>query len=203
MRDAKAKFGPTFAGGAQIPADTRDADIPALDAIGVRGVRLNLVRSGSAGMEDLDRAARRVHDLVRRHVERYADASDLEPVAQRLAHLPAVSIAHPGLFQEGLPTLPRLAECGVRVKAPGFGRATLAVRGAIRAIARATPDVLSFGSDLPSQRARRPFAADDLAILRDAIDPALECKVTRDNAAAFHGLRGATGAGASLGLRSG
>ncbi len=186
MRDALAKFGPTFVGVIQIPADTADADILALDAIGVRGVRFNMVRGGSAGIEDLDRVARRVYELARWHVELYADAKDLEPVAKEIARLPAVSIAHLGLSPEGLPTLLRLAERGMRVKATGFGRATLDVPGAIRALVKANPDALMFGSDLPSQRARRPFEPNDIAILRDNIDPALERKVFFQNALSFY-----------------
>lgn len=187
MRDALAKFGPTFVGVIQIPADTSDEDILALDAMGVRGVRFNLVRGGSAGIEDLDRVARRVYDLARWHVELYADAKDLEPVAEKIACLPAVSIAHLGLSPEGLPTLVRLAERGMRVKATGFGRATLDVPSAIRALTKANPDSLMFGTDLPSQRARRAFEPNDIAILRDNIDPALERKVFWENAVAFYG----------------
>jgi predicted TIM-barrel fold metal-dependent hydrolase len=195
MRDALARLGPTFVGVVQIPADTPDAQILELDAIGVRGVRFNLVRGGSAGMEDLDRVARRVHELARWHVELYADAKDLEPVADRIARLPAVSIAHLGLSPEGLPTLVRLAERGMRVKATGFGRATLDVPSAIRSLAAADPDALMFGTDLPSQRARRPFEPGDIALLRDNIDPALERKVFWENAATFYRPRRMPGQG--------
>lgn len=186
MRDALAKFGPTFVGVIQIPADTSDEDILALDSIGVRGVRFNMVRGGSAGIEDLDRVARRVYELARWHVELYADAKDLEPVEATIARLPAVSIAHLGLSTEGLPTLVRLAERGMRVKATGFGRATLDVPAAIRVLSNANPDALMFGTDLPSQRARRPFEANDVAILRDNIDPALERKIFLENALSFY-----------------
>lgn len=186
MRAALAKFGPTFVGVVQLPADAPDGEILDLDAIGVRGVRFNLVRGGSAGIGDLDRVARRVHELARWHVELYADAKDLEPVADSIARLPAVSIAHLGLSQDGLPTLLRLAERGMRVKATGFGRATLDVAHAIRELARANPDALMFGTDLPSQRARRPFEPQDIAIIRDNIDPGIERKVFWDNAVAFY-----------------
>lgn len=195
MRDALARFGPTFVGVVQIPADTCDEDILALDAIGVRGVRFNMVRGGSAGIGDLDRVARRVHELARWHVELYADAKDLAPVADRIACLPAVSIAHLGLSEEGLPTLLRLAERGMHVKATGFGRATLDVPNAIRALAKANPDALMFGTDLPSQRARRPFEPNDIAILHDNIDPALERKVFWENAVAFYRPRAVHGEG--------
>ena len=186
MRDALAKFGPTFVGVAQLPADIPDAGILALDAIGVRGVRFNMVRGGSAGIEDLDRVARRVHDLARWHVELYADAKDLEPVFDTVSRLPAISIAHLGLSTEGLPTLLRLVERGMKVKATGFGRIDMDVPAAIKALIKANPDCLMFGSDLPSQRARRPFENADIDLIRANIDPGLERKVFYENALAFY-----------------
>jgi predicted TIM-barrel fold metal-dependent hydrolase len=186
MRDALAKFGPTFVGVAQLPADIDDAEILALDAIGVRGVRFNLVRGGSAGIEDLDRVARRVYDLARWHVELYADAKDLLTVFDSVARLPAVSIAHLGLSTEGLPTLLRLVERGMKVKATGFGRIDMDVPAAIKALASANPECLMFGSDLPSQRARRAFEPADIDLIRSSIDPALERKVFYENASAFY-----------------
>ena len=186
IRDALVKFGPTFVGVAQLPADVPDAEIRALDAIGVRGVRFNLVRGGSAGIEDLDRVARRVHDLARWHVELYADAKDLQPVFDTVSRLPAISIAHLGLSTQGLPTLLRLVERGMKVKATGFGRIDMDVPAAIKALTTANPDCLMFGSDLPSQRARRAFEPADIDLIRSSIDPSLERKVFYTNALAFY-----------------
>ena len=186
MRDALAKFGPTFVGVAQLPSDLPDAEIRALDAIGVRGVRFNLVRGGSAGIEDLDRVARRVYDLAHWHVELYADAKDLQPVFDTVARLPAISIAHLGLSTEGLPTLLRLVERGMKVKATGFGRIDMDVPATIKALIKANPECLMFGSDLPSQRARRPFENADIDLVRASIDPSLERKVFFENAAGFY-----------------
>jgi predicted TIM-barrel fold metal-dependent hydrolase len=190
MHDALRKFGPTFVGVVQIPADTPDAEILALDAIGVRGVRFNLIRGGSAGIEDLDRVARRIYDLARWHVELYADAKDLASVYATVAALPATSIAHLGLSTEGLPTLLRLVERGMKVKATGFGRIDMNVPAAIKALSSANPECLMFGSDLPSQRARRPFEPADMDLIRTAIDPQLERKVFYENALAFYRPQG-------------
>jgi predicted TIM-barrel fold metal-dependent hydrolase len=190
MRDALQNFGPTFVGVVQIPADTPDAEILALDAIGVRGVRFNLIRGGSAGIEDLDRVARRIYDLARWHVELYADAKDLASVYATVAALPATSIAHLGLSTEGLPTLLRLVERGMKVKATGFGRIDMNVPAAIKALSSANPECLMFGSDLPSQRARRPFEPADMDLIRTAIDPQLERKVFYENALAFYRPQG-------------
>ena len=187
MIDALEKIGPTFVGVIQIPPSATDEEILRLDAAGVRGVRFNLVRGGSARVEDLDRLARRVFDLVGWHAELYADARDLEPIFSTLAALPATSISHLGLSSAGFPTLLRLAEKGMKVKATGFGRVIgIDVPAALRDLARANPACLMFGTDLPSQRARRPFLPSDIDLIRDSLDPALRDKVFRDNALAFY-----------------
>lgn len=187
MFDALAQFGPTFVGVIHIPASASDEEIRRLDRAGVRGVRFNLVRGGSASIEDLDRVARRVHELVGWHAELYADARDLEPIESTLAALPALSIAHLGLSTAGLPTLLKLAEKGMKVKATGFGRVVdLDVPSALRDLAKANPECLMFGTDLPSQRAKRPFLPSDIDLIRETLDPSLWDKVFRDNALAFY-----------------
>jgi predicted TIM-barrel fold metal-dependent hydrolase len=186
MHEALRVLGPTFTGVIQIPSTASDEDILKLDAIGVRGVRFNLVRGGSADVADLGNVARRVWALARWHVELYADARDLAPIADQLSALPAVSIAHLGLSDEGLPTLVKLAAQGMRVKATGFGRMTLDPVKGIRALIAANPDALMFGTDLPSQRARRPFLPSDIDLLRDNIGAANVRKVFFDNAVRFY-----------------
>jgi predicted TIM-barrel fold metal-dependent hydrolase len=187
MIDALEQFGPTFVGVIQIPASASDEEIRRLDAAGVRGVRFNLVRGGSASVDDLDRLARRVFDLAGWHAELYADARDLEPIYPTLAALPAVSIAHLGLSQAGFPTLLKLAGRGMKVKATGFGRVIdIDVPSALRDLARANPDCLMFGTDLPSQRARRPFLPSDIDLIRESLDQSLWSKVFSENALAFY-----------------
>ena len=61
----------------------------------------------------------------------------------------------------------------------------------LRANASVNPDALMFGSDLPTQRARRPFEPNDMALIRASIDPALEREVLFDNAVAFYRPRAA------------
>lgn len=187
MLDALAAFGPTFVGVVQIPASASDDEIRRLDAAGVRGVRFNLVRGGSASLDELDRLARRVYDLVGWHAELYADARDLEPIRTMLATLPALSIAHLGLSQAGFPTLLELAEKGMKIKATGFGRVIdIDVPSALRELAKANPDSLMFGTDLPSQRARRPFLPSDVDLIRESLDQSLWNKVFYENALAFY-----------------
>ncbi len=186
MHEALRVLGPTFTGVIQIPATATDEDILKLDAIGVRGVRFNLARGGSADVADLANVAARVWALARWHVELYADARDLASMVDTLSALPATSIAHLGMSDEGLPTLVKLAEQGMMVKATGFGRMTLDPVKGIRALVKANPDCLMFGTDLPSQRARRAFLPTDIDVLRDAVDPALVRKVLFENAVSFY-----------------
>ena len=186
MYDALEKFGPTFVGVIQIPATATDAEILKLNAAGVRAVRFNLYRGGSAGIEDLDRLARRVHDLADWHAELYVDASILGDVFETVANLPKYSIDHLGMTQAGLPTLLKLAERGAKVKATGFGRTEVDVPAALRDLAAANPECLMFGTDLPSQRARRPFMPSDMDLIRDTLGDALARRAFWDNAAAFY-----------------
>lgn len=165
LRDALRRLGPRFVGVTQIPASTTDVEIAALDADGVRAVRFNIRRGGSETIEKLDALARRVHDIAGWHTELYVDAADLAELDGVIGALPAVSIDHLGLSAEGLPVLLRLVERGVRVKATGFGRVDLDVPAAIRQIMLINPSALMFGTDLPSTRARRPFADADIDLL--------------------------------------
>lgn len=186
MYDALTRFGPTFVGVIQVPATVTDEEILKLNAAGVRAVRFNLYRGGSAGIEDLDRLARRVHDVAGWHAELYADAAALEPFFDTIANLPAASIDHLGMTQAGLPQLLKLVERGIKVKATGFGRTEVDVPLALRDIAHANPAALMFGTDLPSQRARRPFLPSDMDLIGDTLGEALARKVFWDNAAAFY-----------------
>ena len=186
MHEALRVLGPTFTGVVQMPPDTPEEEILKLDAIGVRGVRFNMARGGSADVSDLDRVAHRVWDIARWHVELYADARDLAGMVRKLWTLPAVSIAHLGMSDEGLPTLLDLAEKGMKVKATGFGRMTLDPVKGLRALVEANPDCLMFGTDLPSQRARRPFQPSDIDVIRDTLDASLHRRVFFETAVAFY-----------------
>jgi predicted TIM-barrel fold metal-dependent hydrolase len=183
---ALAELGPAFVGVTQLPADAPDAEILALAAAGVRGLRFNARRGGSASLDALERCAHRVHALAGWHVELYIDARDLPPIADLIGTLPAVSVDHLGLSATGLPGLLRLAERGVRVKATGFGRLDGDPAATMRELYAANPDCLMFGTDLPSTRASRPYRDEDLALVLRTFDGPRAAKVLRDNAAAFY-----------------
>ena len=169
LLSALERLGPKFVGVTQLPASVSDAEIKRLDEKGVRAVRFNLMRGGSESVEHLESFARRVFDLAGWHVELYIDARDLHELQGTLLSLPAVSIDHLGLSKEGFPTLLRLAEKGLRIKATGFGRVDFPVGQTLRAIHAANPHVLMFGTDLPSTRAPRPFEANDISLLLEAL----------------------------------
>lgn len=183
---ALARLGPTYVGVTQLPATVTDAEISHLHTAGVRAVRFNLRRGGSAELADLEPLARRVHDLAGWHVELYVDSTALFELAPRLCALPRVSIDHLGLSRAGLPALLGLVERGVRVKATGFGRVDFDIAPVLRQIAAIDPHALMFGTDLPCTRAPRPFTPADLDLLHDALGPELARRALRDNAVAWY-----------------
>ena len=180
--DALERLGPGYVGVTQLPAAAGDEEILALDRAGIRAVRFNLFRGGSAPLESLEALARRVFALAGWHAELYVDGRDLAALEPRLAALPRVSVDHLGLHADGLDPLLRLVERGIKVKATGFGRAQLDVPGTLRAIAEVDPGALLFGTDLPSTRARRPFADADVGLVSAALGPELAGRALHDNA---------------------
>lgn len=187
LRDALRKLGPTYVGVTQIPHTTSDEDIISLNGNGIRAIRFNVKRGGSEDISRLEYFAKRVHELVGWHTEMYIDSKSLPDIAKTISNLPAVSIDHLGLSDQGFETLLSLVDKGVRVKATGFGRVDLNVRQAIRSISSVNPKALMFGTDLPSTRAKRPYEDDDLDILLDALgDSNLSEKVLYRNAVEWY-----------------
>ncbi len=194
LRAALAELGPAFVGVTQLPATVSDAELLDLHEAGVRAVRFNLKRGGSEGVEQLENVARRVHDLVKWHVELYVDSRDLSGLFDTLVSLPAVSIDHLGLSAEGFPVLLKLAERGVRVKATGFGRVDFDVRSALIDLYAANPEALMFGTDLPSTRAPRAYADEDLLLVVETLGEEGARKVLCENAVEFYRPRRASDA---------
>ena len=184
LEAALGALGPGFVGVAQLPADVPDAEVLRLDARGVRAVRFNLRRGGSATADALPTLARRVWDLAGWHAELYVDARDLPGLP--LAALPRVVIDHLGLSRAGLPHLARAVETGAFVKATGFGRTDLDVADALRQLTAVNPEAVVFGTDLPSTRAPRPFRPADLDVVRDALAPDVADAVLYRNAVALY-----------------
>jgi len=170
----------------QLPATVSDDDIIQLDHAGVRAVRFNLKRGGSADVSHLSSMAQRVYELVGWHVELYVDSKDLPDLYGTLITLPSVSIDHLGLSQSGLGLLIKLAEKGIRVKATGFGRVDFDVNRALQDLYSANPASLMFGTDLPSTRAPIPYNDDDFLLVVDAIGENGVEDVFRRNACKFY-----------------
>ena len=179
---ALARLGPGFAGVTQLPASATDEEILALHRAGVRAVRFNLRRGGSEELGELDRMARRVHELAGWHVELYVDGRELPALFERVAALPRVSIDHLGLAREGLTTLLRLVARGVRVKATGFGRLDFEAEDAIRQIFAIDDQALMFGTDLPSTRAPRAYQDADFETVVEVLGKDAAGKVCCENA---------------------
>ena len=182
LRKALEKMGPTFCGVTQLPFTVTNEEIEELHASGVRALRFNIKRGGSENLSKLDYFARRVHDVVGWHSELYIDAKDLPEIASVIEKLPAISIDHLGISEEGLPHLLKLVDKGVRVKATGFGRVELNVSNALQTIYKVNPDALMFGTDLPSTRAKRPFEASDIALIQQIFDEQATDKILYTNA---------------------
>ena len=179
---ALKQMGPTFCGVTQLPFTVTDDEIKNLNNKGVRALRFNIKRGGSEDLSKLDYFARRVYDLVGWHSELYIDAKKLPDIASIIESLPAISIDHLGLSEEGLPHLLNLVDKGVRVKATGFGRVELDVEKALKLIYDVNPDALMFGTDLPSTRAKRPFEYGDIELMQQLFDEQAANKVLYTNA---------------------
>lgn len=194
--DALERLGPGFVGVTQVPVEVSDAEVLRLHEAGVRAVRFNVARGGSAGLPDMDRLARRVFDLAGWHAEFYIDARSLDgDLGQKIAALPKASVDHLGMHRDGLPHLLRLVESGVMVKATGFGRVELDPAEVVTAIVNVNPRALMVGTDLPSTRAQRPFTVTDFDLLCDTLDASQLDDVFWRNAYEFYGLRGFQGGG--------
>jgi predicted TIM-barrel fold metal-dependent hydrolase len=186
LREALKTLGPGFVGVTQLPASTADSQITCLQDAGVRAVRFNLRRGGSSAIEDLESFAERIYELVGWHVELYLDSSILSDIQNLLTRLPVVVIDHLGLSRPALPSLLKLVERCVYVKASGFGRMDFDPGPAIRDLVQANPDAVMFGTDLPSTRSSRSFQKNDMGLIIEAVGEDLAARVFYDNALALY-----------------
>jgi predicted TIM-barrel fold metal-dependent hydrolase len=179
-------LGPAFVGVTQLPQTVSDQELQELNNAGVRAVRFNVKRGGSEEIHHLESMARRVHQLAGWHTELYIDSTDLADLFETLVSLPSISIDHLGLSKAGFPTLLKLAEKGVRVKATGFGRVDFEVRPALTDLYAANPRALMFGTDLPSTRAPRPYRDDDYTLVLETLGEEKAANVFYKNAIEFY-----------------
>lgn len=183
---AAEALGPRFVVVAEAFPGQGEAAFRALAEAGVRGVRFNLHRGGAFDIPGMLTHAREAaaHGL---HAEVYADAATLAGHEAALAALPAgLALDHLGLTEAGLPVTLALARAGVKVKVTGFGRVAMDVPRVLAALAEAAPLSLMAATDLPSTRAARPFADDDLALVSRVLGPERAAAAFHHTAAAFY-----------------
>lgn len=186
--DALNKLGENFVGVTQLPYTVTDEELLKLNNHYIRALRFNVKRGGSEDLLKLEYFAKRVYEVVGWHSELYIDSKNLPDIKKVIKKLPAISVDHLGLSQEGLPNLLELVEQGVKVKATGFSRGDLDIAQALRAIYTANPDALMFGTDLPSTRAPIRFTTDDIVLVENNFDED-ECnKIFYENAMNFYNI---------------
>ncbi len=190
--EALKTLGDDYVGVTQLPIETTDQEILALNDVGVRAVRFNMKRGGSEELRNLASMASRIYELANWHVELYVDSKDIESFSQLLLKLPEVSIDHLGLSLQGMPELLKLIEKGVHVKATGFSRVDFDVRSALKDIQSANPYALMFGTDLPSTRAPSRYTSVDFELVADALDVQAAMDVFSRNAIKFYRPSNAT-----------
>ena len=182
LKSALAQLGYGWAGVTQLPPDVPDQEIAALSLLGVRALRFDLSRGRIDNVDGLIALATRARAAGGLHAEVQADAAALAPHVARLAKLPQLVIDHLGLTDAGLPALLDLVDAGAKVKASGFGRVRMNVPAALERIAKRDPRALMFGTDLPSTRAERPFAATDIDLIKRVLGGELAHQVLWENA---------------------
>lgn len=175
-----------FVGITQLPVETTDDTIIELNRLGVRGVRFNVKRGESEDLKHLKYFARRIYDLVGWHVELYIESKRISEFKELILELPRVSIDHLGLTQEGFEDLKELVRNDVRVKATGFGRIEVDPLKSLKILMKINPDVLMFGTDLPSTRANRPFEKSDIKLIEKHFSKTEQEKIFYKNAMDFY-----------------
>ena len=130
--------------------------------------------------------ANRVYDLLGWHTELYVNSSSLKELLNLLVKLPLVSIDHLGLQKNGLKSLYKLAEKGIKVKATGFGRVDFEVLPVLKEIHSIHEQSLMFGTDLPSTRSPTPYKLDDFKLVLDNFSKEDSEKILFNNAINFY-----------------
>ncbi|MFI9506777.1 amidohydrolase family protein [Nocardia sp. NPDC052566] len=186
LKAALAELGTDWVGVTNLHLDATDEEIAELDRVGVRAMRFNLKRA-AADITGMTLLALRAHELAGWHVELYIDGQMLASLQPVISKLPALTIDHLGMSDEGLPYLLDLVDRGTRVKATGFGRVSMNVADTIRRIHAVNPGALMFGTDLPGTRAGRPFRDSDVDLICDVVGSDMFA-VLEDNARACYRL---------------
>jgi predicted TIM-barrel fold metal-dependent hydrolase len=204
--EAIAGYGPEARGIAVVDEDITDAELDALNAGGIRGVRLNVLFGGGVGLQAFRSLAPRVAELgwhVQLLIDVSRDLAALETdiralgvpvVVDHMGHMPAAQ----ALDDTGFALLLDLVREGLAwVKLSGCDRTSNAhpeYREAIpvaRALIDAAPERMLWGTDWPhvSKAEAMPDTGILLARLADyAPDPDLRRAILVDNPARLYGF---------------
>lgn len=208
MLDTLRRAGPNVRGVAVIEArdDCGKDDLAALDAAGVRGVRVNTLFPGALDIDDLEELTARIAPFGW-HLQMLIDAAKSPDFVKRLGRLPAPTVIdhlghmpagtrpdHPG-FQALLGLL-REGQTWVKLSAPyrlsaRGGPPYDDVRPLVEAVLEAAPDRVVWGSDWPHPAidGPKPHPASLLNPLFDWVDDAdLAHRVLVDNPARLYGF---------------
>jgi 2-pyrone-4,6-dicarboxylate lactonase len=205
--DALAEAGRGFRMVAVVDPDAPMAELEAMAAAGVRGVRFNIVTKGGLAIEGLQRAAKHIAPLGW-HVQLFAAADTLAQMEAALAALPVPLVidhmgrvtADLGLEHPGFQALLRLLRGGnTWVKLSGAYRNSRQPTAPFsdmvpyaQALIAAAPGRCVWGTDWPHPTVNdRPMPNDgDLAdLLADwAPDPDLRRRILVDNPAELYGF---------------
>jgi predicted TIM-barrel fold metal-dependent hydrolase len=165
--NALEELGPNFYGVANIQHDISDDELKRLNKAGIAAVRFNVKRGGSEKLQYIEKLSNDLYNRFNWHTELYIDSKDLHDLKPILSNIPKFSIDHLGLSEEGLKDLYYWIGKGVKVKATGFGRVDFDPVSVMRQIYSINPQALMFGTDLPSTRAKIPFAQKDVDMIAD------------------------------------
>jgi len=206
MLDALAAFGPTARGIAVVDTNVSDAELQRMNALGVRGIRVNLVFSGGVTMEMIEPLAYRIHEFgwhlqVSMPAEATVELKDVLPklptpiVFDHIARIPPdPGITHPafkvvrGLIDKGR-TWVKLSGVYLLSK---VGAPTYADTGAVaRAFAQAAPERMLWASNWPhpTEKTEKPDDATLFDLLAEWVpDEVLRKRILVDNPEQVYGF---------------
>ena len=202
-------------GVAVLPARVPDAELAALHAQGVRGLRINIATFGKASVESIRgdiAAAAALCERYRWHVQIFVPADAIEPLAPFVRGLPVdVVFDHFGLIAPGTESGPLAALCRLLESGKAWAKISGAYRisddpndpriGPLaRALCAANPEHIVWGSDWPHTpkhdvhtggHTELPFQNIDTRVLLDLVprwlqDDALVKRVLADNPARLY-----------------
>ncbi len=190
---------------AVLPGDVSESEVARLDAIGFKGVRINVLYKGGTPIEALEAMAARLEPFGW-HIQLLIDVRTLPDLAPRLRALPvpvvidhmgytsvSIGLDHPafavmdGLLREGRTWVKLSGAYSVTAEGPPYAD----VAPLARRLLAVAPDRCVWGTDWPHPAVKGPMP-DDVALL-DLVptwtsDSVLQRKLMRDNAAVLYGF---------------